>query len=251
MIFHILNGDALLEYFPPNLEGDIIICRECLIDGPVKASTNIEFYDQRAEYLSQTCNRSKEFYFNNSVSEFEKLDNIPTGAEVHLWFEDDLFCQVNLWYVAHLLSNLEQSYSTYLIRPKSHHTNGFGGLDANELEALFYEKIKIEDLTKFADLWHVYQNEDLSSLLQMATSLQDQFPFVLPAVDAHLARIPSPTSPGRPIESLMQIIQELKTDDFEIVFREFCKRESIYGYGDIQVQRMLDSIDTKMLLKKS
>ena len=33
--FHVLNGDALKEQFPPTITGDIIVIRECLVDGPV------------------------------------------------------------------------------------------------------------------------------------------------------------------------------------------------------------------------
>ncbi len=34
--YHILNGDSLKEQFPENIQGDIIVARECLVDGNVK-----------------------------------------------------------------------------------------------------------------------------------------------------------------------------------------------------------------------
>jgi len=46
----------------------------------------------------------------------------------------------------------------------------------------------------------------------------------------------------RPVQSLKEIKEELKTDDFGIIFREFSKREAIYGFGDLQVKRLLDEL---------
>ena len=76
-----------------------------------------------------------------------------------------------------------------------------------------------------------------------AKKLSDQFPFIEVAVDAHLERQPTTDSPGRPIESLIQIKKELNTDKFGPIFQEFCKREAIYGFGDLQVKKLLDQVN--------
>lgn len=47
---------------------------------------------------------------------------------------------------------------------------------------------------------------------------------------------------GRPIQSLITIMKELDTEEFGPVLREFNKRESIYGFGDLQVKRLFDEI---------
>ena len=31
--------------------------------------------------------------------------------------------------------------------------------------------------------------------------------------------------------------------DFGIIFKEFCKREPIYGFGDLQVKRLLSELE--------
>jgi hypothetical protein len=49
-------------------------------------------------------------------------------------------------------------------------------------------------------------------------------------------------NPGRPSQSLIAIMNQFKTEDFDTVFREFSKREPIYGFGDLQVKRLLDQI---------
>lgn len=49
MIYHVLNGDALAETF--NLEGEKVICRECLIDGDLRAKNLKELWKVRAEFI--------------------------------------------------------------------------------------------------------------------------------------------------------------------------------------------------------
>ena len=72
--------------------------------------------------------------------------------------------------------------------------------------------------------------------------MQKTYPFILPAVNAHIQRIPGKEYPGRPIQSLIEIMKDLETDEFGAVFREFNKREYIYGFGDVQVKRLFDMI---------
>ena len=42
--------------------------------------------------------------------------------------------------------------------------------------------------------------------------------------------------------SYYDVYNELETDEFGAVFREFSRRESIYGFGDLQVKKLLDQI---------
>ena len=100
----------------------------------------------------------------------------------------------------------------------------------------------ITEKDKVANLWEWYQKDDRDNLLKTARELEYRYPFILPAVEAHLERIPTDRNPGRPIQSLIEIMKELETEDFGPVFSEFSKRESIYGFGDLQVKRLLDKI---------
>jgi len=59
------------------------------------------------------------------------------------------------------------------------------------------------------------------------------YPFILPATKAHVERKPTNENAGRPIQSLITIMKELETEEFGPIFREFNKRESIYGFGDL------------------
>jgi hypothetical protein len=242
--FHILNGDALLEQFPKEIEGARIVARECLVDGEVQADNLESLYQLRARFLATHYGGvSQEDYFSGSVAEFEKIQNLPEGSEVNLWFEDDLFCQVNLWFVSYLLFRFGKDLEVYLIRPKTHTPYGFGGLSAPQLIEAIEHKVPVSDLEKLAAIWTAYQQDDREKLIRMAQALQGDFPFILTAAKAHLARIPTADSPGRPTEALQEIMEELDFHEFGPVFRAFCQRESIYGFGDVMVKRLYDQLN--------
>ena len=60
--FHILNGDALLERFPENIEGPKYIIRECLLEGRLEGETLEEFFENRAKFIENFFKISKFFF---------------------------------------------------------------------------------------------------------------------------------------------------------------------------------------------
>jgi hypothetical protein len=245
-MFHILNGDALKQQFPKQLAGDLIVARECLVDGDVQADSLDELFQVRSAFISDFYgDYTKAAYYADSVAEFEKIQRIPKHSEVNLWFEDDLFCQVNFWFVAYLLDRFVSDSSVFLIRPQEHTPYGFGGLNKSELINAYERRTPITEIGKFSALWKCYQEDDIEDLLTTAKDLSAHFPFVQNAAEAHLARIPTENNPGRPVQSLLEIMDELGTTDFGLIFKEFNKREAIYGFGDLQVKRLLDGLLNK------
>lgn len=241
--YHILNGDSLNEQFPQKIEGEIIIARECLVDGDVASANLDELFKIRANFLSEVYgNYLTEDYYANSVSEFEKIQNIPDNSVINLWFEDDLFCQVNFWFTVYLIFNYVKDYNVFLIRPSIHTQYGFGGLNELEIINAYEQKTQITKLDRIARLWTSYQKNDNNELFKVGKELEKEYPFIFNAVKAHIDRLPTENSLGRPVETLIEIMNELKTDSFGPVFNEFNKRESIYGFGDLQVKRLFDEI---------
>src|SRR5687768_5790002 len=97
---HILNGDCLFDPLQEaSVNGDYFVCRECLIEGPVAADSLDNFLKQRAEYISKEYRVKEDEYLNRTASVFRQLTQLPEFSNLYLWFEDDLFCQVNLWFI--------------------------------------------------------------------------------------------------------------------------------------------------------
>ena len=106
--YHILNGDSLKKQFPQDLTGEKIIIRECLIEGEIQGNSITDFFQCRAKFISNAYNTTEEKYFEKTVSEFQKIEKIPQEVEINTWFEDDLFCQVNFWFVCYLLDHSQK-----------------------------------------------------------------------------------------------------------------------------------------------
>jgi len=61
-------------------------------------------------------------------------------------------------------------------------------------------------------------------------------------ISAHLERIPDDGNIGRPQQTVIDILNEGKTN-FHEIYEAFWKRDAIYGFGDMQVYNMLKEME--------
>lgn len=246
MIYQILNGDSLAYSFPDTkIDGEIIVVREGLIDGDLSGDNLHRFWQSRAKYMGLT----EVEYHNMVVKEFEKIINAPDNSEFNLWFEYDLFCQVNMWFVISIINNLPIKkkvfavYTSYLDRTNKQFWNGFGPANSGKLKVCFAGRIFLNDVDlQFGeDLWQAYKNGNLEKLIQLSDNRSLAFPYLQDVVKAHVDRFPKNGTKGRPEKVLEDIIKNFSTD-FHKVFQEFWNRESIYGFGDIQLRHLYDKV---------
>lgn len=246
MIYHILNGDALAYSFPDaNIEGDIIVAREAFIDGDMSGNGLQDFWHSRARHLGL----SQAEYHDKVVREFEKIMHAPDDSEFNLWFEYDLFCQANMWFVLSIINNLAITkkvyavYTSHLDRDNKHFWNGFGPADASQLRVCFDNRVLLNeaDLQVGHALWTAYKNNDQEELMRLAKDPSVAFPYLKEVVQAHIDRFPKDGTKGRPEKVIEDITKNVSTD-FPIVFKEFWNRESIYGFGDTQLKQLYDKV---------
>jgi hypothetical protein len=241
---HILNGDCLKFQLQDIIHAELIVTRECLIDGNVQGETLTDFYANRAEFTAQYPGCTVARYYDMAAVEIDKIANIALGSEIICWFEDDLFCQVNFWFVIHLLVKKGHKNSIYLVRPNAGNEYSFANMTEAELKFACQNKQKLlaQPLVALAQLWPLYQQDDIASMRVIAKQLIDIYPFLLPAVEAHSRRTPDENGLGYPERQLLAIAQELKTQEFETIFQCFSEREGIYSFGDLQVKQMFDRL---------
>ena len=279
-ITHILNGDGLMhvleELLPGQIPGEFLTTRECLMDGPVTGGANEDlslFFEHRTQFLQQLDpGWDAGEYEKLSRSEFQKMRQIQKKSVICLWFERDVFCQVNLWFVAWVIKQYVKQAHVYLVEPGLKSPYAFNGLTAAELQDVFEQRIRInpEQLSTFAMLWEHYVAGNRVGLKQGALDLSESFPFIPEAVQAHLDREAKGSSLGRPMDTLKEIISELGEEqvfmrdskegiesgsesdsklsmkNFGPIFQEFCGREAIYGYGDLQVLGMVEQLQKSL-----
>jgi hypothetical protein len=244
---HILNGDCLLEQLQQtSLTGNFIVCREALVEGPVGANSLADFWKQRAAFIAQAYTVSEDEYFSKTVSGLQQLTSLPENSNVYLWFEDDLFCQVNLWFMLSLLS-VNKTIVVYRVFPviknEQDKWKGFGIASAQMLEDAFRSAVVLsdKDIHLGKDLWEAYSKRDRDELRKLATVNSPGFHDLGNVVAAHIERFPGDGSEGRPEKTVRKIIESGITD-FPDLFAEFSKRDGIYGFSDLQVKRMWEKV---------
>lgn len=241
--YHILNGDCLADQLSQTkINQNYIVCRECLIDGNLYADNIADFWNVRAHFIAKSYPVSTKDYFIKTVNEFEKLDNLPENSNICLWFENDLFCQANMWFVISYLAN----YPTFnifrvfpIIENKKNTWKGFSIANANKLEKAYRSKVAFtsKDIELGKDLWAAYQKGDFDKLKQLSRIKSDCFAFLEEVCQAHIDRFPMDGTLGRPDKVVKEILDNFSTE-FEDVFSEFSNREGIYGFGDLQLKNI-------------
>jgi hypothetical protein len=242
---HILNGDSLKINFPKDLFGDKIVFRECLIDGNILGENFEVFFTNRANYIHSIIEeKNKINYKEYTLKEFYKVNKIDDIVEINLWFEDDLFCQTNLWFVLFYLKEKKFQNNIYLVRPKITSPYSFGNMSSDELINSYNKRTNIDKKSwqYFSELWKAYQQNNFNELIEIGNKLNTFSSFLIPVINAQIDRF-NKTSLGRPKQTLLNIKKEFKTTDFNVICKEFNKREAIYGFGDLQIKLMLNELE--------
>ena len=244
MIYHVLPGDAQVpEFKASGIQGEMIVCREALIHGPIEAEDLEEFWNERARFIVGEYGEDEISYHDNVARELARLQDVESSDEVHLWFEYELFCSVNMWFCLSLLN--ETGASVYRVEPLGRDVekrwDGFGGFTAEEMRAAYELRTKIsnEQVKLGSDLWNAYRTKDHRGLKKLAGECDaDCFPYLKEVAAAAAEEDIHP----------LEVLKEIRAGgirEFSNVFAEFRRRAGVYGYGDLQVQKLLDRLDAK------
>lgn len=230
MIVNLLSGGALAESFrDAGLPGELIVFNECLSDGPVRFDTLEEFWDGRAAFLEKEFGENPRSYVLKVVAELKRFEFLSATDELVLWFGDDLFCQVNMWFSATLFAN--EGMRVTRVFP-----NGFdfGHESEAELEAAFESRVELHpsDVDLCVSLWNAFSSGDNDALIELGRSTSPAFRRLEECCVAAVER------ETRPVELIKRLNEEFG-GDFAKIFKEFCRLEPIYGYGDAQVLRRM------------
>ena len=237
MILHVLPGDSLAEEFKKTgIEGEIVVCRECLVTGDKSGTTLDEFWDRRSNFIALEYGGDPIEYQENVAYELERLIGLSKGSEVNLWFEYELFCQVNMWFCLDLLKNSEAA--VFRVEPLNASPDdiwkGFGKFDAAELANCYDGRTQFseEDIDTGSRLWNAFRDDNAAELLRLGEYRSPCFPFLKEVCEA------AAVIDSRPIDIVRQIKNDGK-NEIETVFPEFQKRAGVYGFGDLQVEHLL------------
>lgn len=238
MNLHVLPGDAYVDAFRQiDLDGDVAIFREALVDGDLRGESLSDFWQTRESYHSDVEEPEQPPYKSYVASEVEKLLIPAIDDEIYLWFEYELFCSVNYWFCLHLLK--DSSATIYRVSPaiRTQETRwrGFGSLGPEELRHCWNDRVRLtaEDVAHGSDLWQAFKNGNAVRLTELGIYESNAFPYLGEVV------IAATEVETRPKKVLAEITSEGKTELAD-AFPEFVRRAGVFGFGDLQVKRLMD-----------
>lgn len=238
MIYHVLPGDAQVEEFrKTDIEGEVLVFREAFITGPVDSLNVDEFWDARARFILSEYGEDVIDYQEKVADELLRLDDAEAGDEVNLWFEFELFCSVNMWFcLAQLNHTGSRVFRVAPVNPSPDNVwEGFGGYAADDLQASFDSRVQlsVEDIETGANLWAAFRDRDPVRLRALSDYRSPAFPLLKEVCEA-AAEIDI-----LPAEIVREIMSTGKRGIDEI-FPEFKQRAGVYGFGDLQVEKLIE-----------
>jgi hypothetical protein len=234
-MLHLLNGDATAAAMPDAIDGDRAVWRDILMEGPPVADGAI-----RGAWLAPRLGVTADAYAVAWREGETILARARQHDEVVLWFEQDLFCAVNLWYVLDRLSDHPGRLSL-VFPPLADSFDGLGRLDEAAFAPLFERRATLDAAGRDAarTLWQAYAAPDPTRLATLAAS---PLPFSRRAVRLHCGRFPSLTHGLDELEAaLLDVLVAGGALDFARLFQTVTRRPALreLGIGDVQVAALL------------
>ncbi|MFX0556917.1 DUF1835 domain-containing protein [Maribacter sp. CXY002] len=250
-VLHITNGDSFTERLKKlNLDGDIITWREMLCEG--KTLTNVgseSFWKTRFEFLNKNYKVSKSWFIEKTLKEYRSLCNHKQQDHIVLWFEYDLFCQVNmLAVISWLLTNRKYAEISLVCSGNEDDSNklySLNDLSDEQLHTLYKnKKILSQDDTEYADyVWQLYCSNNPIRLENLTDFNEYQFDYLGDAVKTHLKRFPSIANGLNEMENTMLRLAmdekpTSKTDFLETIL----STQNNLGFADTQYNRAIERL---------
>jgi hypothetical protein len=251
-ILHITNGDSTTNYLQKlKFSGEFITWREMLCEGKTTSDVGSEaFWKNRFEFFKTSYNVSKQKFINYTLKEYRNLCNEKNQKEIVLWFEHDLFCQINMLAIISWLKRYRKGYHISLVCcgkvGNSKKMLGFPELNETQLKSHFKNRIELtQDDIEYADyIWQLYCSE---SPLRLETVYKynpmSPFQYLATAIEAHLKRFPSIENGLNSIENtILRTANSPKITSKKQLISTLTKKEKVYGFGDLQYENNINTL---------
>jgi hypothetical protein len=227
---------------------------EMLCEGPI--CTNFgsdDFWKLRYSYFESELGVPKLGYYDKTIKEIVQLEDLSSFTEVVLWFEFDLFCQVNLMALcSYLLESFRKDITyklvcTGLVKGKER-LQSLSDFNLNKFEGLYESSIKItkNNLEFSKECWNVYVENDFQKLQAFDFNKQrGKFQYFQKAIDQHLLRFQDKNGLNQIQHKILEIINSEPLTSTKIVKNLLIwqANETVYGFGDLQYFQYLKKLN--------
>lgn len=251
-ILHILNGDtAIAPLYKSGIRGDHLVWREVLSEGPINHPfATEEFWQERNSYLTTAFDLNHNEYLAQIEVPFKKvIDQIETFNEICLWFEYDLFCQINMIALINYLGQIRRPHLQLTLIcageiEGSDQLYGLGQLNPDQFQLLFKNRLKLgtREIEYANEVYNAYTDHDAESLYNYVLMPFNEFKYLNSALESHMRRFPYSDTGLTEIESkIVSLIKSGIKNESKIV-SALLKWQKHYGFGDLQYFLILKSM---------
>ena len=248
---HITNGDSFTQRLEKlQLKGEIITWREMLCEGKTETNVGSEsFWKTRFDFLHKNYKVSKSWFVEKTLKEYRSLCNHKQQDQIILWFEYDLFCQVNMLAVLSWLKTYRRHAEISLVcsgkEDESDKLYGLSELTDQQLLSLYEnKKVLSQSDIEYADyVWQLYCSDNPIRLENLTDFDNYQFNYLGEAIQAHLKRFPSIKNGLNAIENrVLEVATEKRPKSKKALLSNILQNQGFYGFGDSQYERVITNL---------
>ncbi len=194
---HVTNGDSVTRLLhQSSLEGVTLSWQDALHEGPVPAGSRTKLLAARASFLA-ACGWGPAATIRAGLAQRDQqlLDALGAGREVVLWFEHDLFDQLQLIDALSLVAGVSPASVELIVIgsfPGRPHFRGLGELTPPELESLWPKRRAVtpELLADALAAWTAVRAPDPTGMAKLAGRDSRELPFLGAALERLLEELP-------------------------------------------------------------
>jgi hypothetical protein len=212
-MLHVTNGDCTTELLArTGLGGDLLSWLDVLHDGPVPDGPPEALRAARATFLAQEGWTSRDEALVRLRARDERLARaLAQGEPVVLWFEHDLFDQLQLLQVLDAVGDQDAGRVELILVgsfPGRTRFAGLGELTPPELASLWPERapLRPEQRARARRAWAGFRAGDLDALAAEARAPADGLPHLGAALERLLQEVPGRDGLGRTERELLAAV---------------------------------------------
>ena len=248
---HITNGDILTNKLSTlKLEGDVITWREMLCEGKTETSVgSASIWKARFDFLNKNYKVSKSWFIDKTLKEYRTLCNHKQEDRIVLWFDFDLFDQINMLAVISWLKTHRPYAEISLVSSEAEENSvnitGLGELDNEQLRKFYTNRTLLtQDDIEYADyVWKLYCSDNPIRLENLKDFDSFQFSHLSGAIEAHLMRFPTIRNGLNEVENnILRLARNAKPKTKVELLDTVLRNQGRYGFGDTQYDRVMTKL---------
>ncbi|HYP40301.1 MAG TPA: DUF1835 domain-containing protein [Chloroflexia bacterium] len=199
-MLHITNGESAGERIKQaGVPGDVLAWNDVLHEGPIPAGLTLDkMSDVRARFIADAGWGSYDKVRADFARRDDALARFGEHEEVVLWFEHDLYDQLQLIQILDWFSRRDLGKTTISLicigsHPELPNFRGLGELNSSQLAQLFptRHRVSAEELAVGGRAWRAYRASDPSALEKLLDGGTEALPFLRGALLRHFEQFPS------------------------------------------------------------